>query len=279
MKRLNKNSMPFIFLFVFHTALLCYSFYKTRKKKRLLVLLMSNIGLSYIFEYVVLNVLHAYKYKPKVFKLRKLDNIFGAILSQAIFVPFTAIFVTSNQLGWKVKWIFSFYFAAIETLFVKLDVYRHNWWRTIYSFLIFPFYFQLSDSWDHQLQKGQPVVKFLSLNFTTFVFDTNLLFFLTAFRKFQFGRGRFRSWDEHFVIVPLYTFLLSFISTCIFSRQNTWSSWLYMFMISIGFDKVLIKLKIVKSKLRRQFIASALKNVITIFIAALFRKWIYEQEE
>ncbi|MGG5254157.1 hypothetical protein ACQYAD_11740 [Neobacillus sp. SM06] len=278
MNRLNKNSFPFLILFVFHSVLMVYSFYKSKNKKKLFILLMSNIGLAYVFEYVILNVLHAYKYKPKVFRVKELDNVFGGILSQAIFVPFTAIFLTSNQYGWKAKTLFTAYFALIENLFIKLDVYRHQWWLTIYSFLLFPFYFQLSDFWYNQLQKGKPLIRFLSLFFMTFVSGINLLFALSVNRKFKFGRGRYYSWSEHFVIAPIYTFLLSFLSTFLFSRKNNCASWLLMLAISTSIEKIMIKLKILKSKLQRRFISQIL-HVLMIVLIAIFRKWIYAQEE
>ncbi len=278
MNRLNKNSFPFLILFVLHSVLMVYSFYKSKKKKKLFILLMSNIGLAYVFEYVILNVLHAYKYKPKVFKVKEMDNVFGGILSQAIFVPFTAIFLTSNQFGWKAKTIFSAYFALIENLFIKLNVYRHRWWKTIYSFLLFPFYFQLSDIWYKQLQKGKPLIRFLSLFFMTFVTGINLLFAFSVHRKFKFGIGRFYSWREHFVVAPLYSFLQSLSATFLFSKKNNWASWLFMFAISTTVEKILIKFKILKSKWQRRFISNSL-HFIMIFVVALFRKWIYEDKE
>lgn len=278
MRRLNRNSVPFGILFIIHSGMLCYSFYKYKNRKNLFILLLANIGLAYLFEYIVLNLMHSYKYKPKLLKNKKLDNVFGGILSQAIFVPFTAIFVTGNQLGWKVKLFFSFYFAFIENLFLTLKVYRHNWWRTLYSFLLFPFYFRLSDFWYKQLKKGQPVIQFVTLYLSTFVIGINMLFVLSVVRKFRFGWGRHHSWEEHFILAPLYSFFLSFVSTMFFSKKNNWRSWLSMLGFSIIFDIFLQKMKVIKSKLNSPFFNNFL-HVFMIFIAALFRKWIYGQKE
>lgn len=277
MKRLNRNSIPFFILLIIHTGMMCYAFYKSKNRKRLFVLLLSNIGLAYLFEYMILNIFNAYEYKPKVFKIKKIDNVFGAILSQAIFVPFTAIFITSLQLGWKSKILFSFYFSLIENLFLKLKIYRHNWWRTIYSFFLFPIYFHLSDSWYKQLTKGHIFIQFLSLYFMTFVSGINLLFVLSVKRKFRFGRGNHHSWNEHFVFAPLYSFFLSFISTCILFKNNTWRSWLLMLFITTGLDNWLMKVRVIKSKLRPNFIDHSL-HVFMIGLTLLYKKWINEQK-
>ena len=61
---------------------------------------MSNIGLAYLLEFFVLNIFKGYRYKPRVMKKKYFDNILGAILSQAIFVPFTAVFLTTLKIGW-----------------------------------------------------------------------------------------------------------------------------------------------------------------------------------
>lgn len=86
-------------------------FIKRKIKKQLFTLLMSNIGLAYLFEFFVLNLFTAYTYKPGILKNAHLDNIFGAILSQAIFVPFTAVFLTARKVGWIGKLLSGVYFS------------------------------------------------------------------------------------------------------------------------------------------------------------------------
>ncbi len=49
-----RNFIPFLILFIIHASLLGFSFYKSKNKKHLFTLLMSNIGLAYLFEFIVL---------------------------------------------------------------------------------------------------------------------------------------------------------------------------------------------------------------------------------
>lgn len=276
LKRL-KKIIPFLVLFIIHSGILGYSFYKNRNRKLLFAHLMSNIGFAYIFEYFVLNLFKAYVYRPKVFKMRKFDNIFGAILSQGIFIPFSAIFITTFQFGWKVKLLFSVYFSVVEEVFIRLGVYRHNWWKTVYTFILMPGYFKLSDFWYKQLCKGNRFVQLVTLYNMTFVTGINLLFVLAKLRKIKFGISRYHSWNEHFIIVPLYSLVVSFISTYLIRFKNGWISWLSLLVIRFGFDKLLFTCNLFKSKLTKleSTYFFSLMTLLTIF----YQKLVYGRKK
>jgi hypothetical protein len=270
-KKLNK--IPFIILFVIHSSMLGYSFYKSRSKKQLFTLLMADIGFAYLLEYVVLNVYQAYTYKPKVIKKNFFDNVFGAILSQGIFVPFTAIFSTVLKLGWVGKLLGGVYFTLVELLFLRLKVYKHNWWRTIYTLILIPLYFKISDWWDILLGKGNPVVRFISLFLMILVTEANLLFLFAITRKVRFGAGKFHSWKEHFIIVPLYAITLSIFSTFSFLEQNNWSAKLKVLLMTIGLDRIFKKLKVVKEKSHVADYYTV--RILAIFLYGKFRDLVY----
>jgi hypothetical protein len=245
-KKLNK--IPFIILFIFHSSMLGYSFFKSKNKKQLFTLLMADIGFAYLLEYVVLNVFHAYTYKPKVMKKNFFDNVFGAILSQGIFVPFTAVFSTVLKIGWVGKLLGGVYFSVVELLFLRLKVYKHNWWRTIYTLILIPLYFIISDWWNILLTKRNPVVRVFSLFFMILVTEANLLFLFASTRKVRFGAGKLHSWKEHFIIVPLYAITIALISTVSFLKQNNWSAKIRVLIMSIGLGQLFKKRKVVKEK-------------------------------
>jgi hypothetical protein len=244
-----RNKIPFIILFIIHTCMLGYSFYKSKNKKQLFTLLMADIGFAYLLEYVVLNLFHAYTYKPRIIKKNFFDNVFGAILSQGIFVPFTAVFATIVKIGWVGKLLLGgIYFSLVELIFLRLKVYKHNWWRTIYTLILIPLYFKISDWWNILLDKRNPIVRFISLFLMILVSEANLLFLFASTRKVRFGIGRRHSWSEHFIIVPLYAIVLSIFSTVSFLKQNNWSAKTRVLLMTIGLDQIFKKLKIVKEK-------------------------------
>jgi hypothetical protein len=259
-----QNKIPFIIMLIIHSSLLGYSFYKTKNKKQLFTLLMADIGFAYLLEYLVLNVFHAYTYKPKIIKKNFFDNVFGAILSQGIFVPFTAVFSTFMKIGWVGKILLGgIYFSLVELIFLKLKVYKHNWWRTIYTLILIPLYFNISDWWNILLEKKNPVVRFISLFFMILVTEANLLFLFASTRKVRFGAGKFHSWKEHFIIVPLYAITLSLFSTVSFLKQNNWSVKISVFLMTIGLDQLFKKRKVVKEKFR-------VADYFTVRILAIF---------
>jgi hypothetical protein len=269
-----QNKIPFIIMLIIHSSLLGYSFYKTKNKKQLFTLLMADIGFAYLLEYVVLNVFHAYTYKPKIIKKNFFDNVFGAILSQGIFVPFTAVFSTFMKIGWVGKLLLGgIYFSLVELLFLKLKVYKHNWWRTIYTIILIPLYFNISDWWNILLEKKNPVVRFISLFFMILVTEANLLFLFASTRKVRFGAGKFHSWKEHFIIVPLYAITLSLFSTVTFLKQNNWSVKISVFLMTIGLDQLFKKRKLVKEKFRAADYFTV--RILAIFLYGKFSDLVY----
>ncbi|WP_310190392.1 hypothetical protein [Neobacillus niacini] len=273
MKNPKYNKIPFIILLLIHSALLCYSFYKSKDKRQLFTLLMSNIGLAYLLEFFVLNLFKAYKYKPRILKNNYFDDILGAILSQAIFVPFTAVFSTVLKIGWFGNLLGGLYFALVEVLFLRLRIYKHYWWKTVYTLVLIPIYFTISDRWNVLLRKRNPVIRFISLFFMIMVTEANLLFLFAASRKIRFGLGRYHSWNEHFILVPSYAISLSFISTMSLLKQNNWISKLRVFLITIGLDLVFRKLTLVKEKshIGNYFII----RFLTIILYGQYREWVY----
>ncbi|NYE09239.1 hypothetical protein F4694_006096 [Bacillus niacini] len=268
-----QNKIPFIIMLFIHSSLLGYSFYKSKNKKQLFTLLMADIGFAYLLEYVVLNVFHAYTYKPRVMKKNFFDNVFGAILSQGIFVPFTAVFSTFLKIGWVGKLLGGVYFSLVELLFLGLKVYKHNWWRTIYTFILIPLYFKISDWWNILLDKRNPLVRFISLFNMILVTEANLLFLFASTRKVRFGAGKFHSWKEHFIIVPLYAISVSIFSTVSFLKQNNWSAKLSVLLMTIGLDQIFKKRKVVKEKFHAADYFTV--RILAIFLYGKFSDLVY----
>jgi hypothetical protein len=277
MKNPKRNKIPFIILFLVHTFILGYSVYKSKNKRQLFALLMSNIGLAYLLEFFVLNLYNAYKYRPRVLKNNYFDNILGAILSQAIFVPFTAVFLTVKKTGWLGKITGGLYFSIVEMVFLKLKVYKHHWWKTVYTLILIPIYFIISDAWNFFLGKKNPLIRFISLFFTIMVTEANLLFIFATLKKIQFGFGRYHTWTEHFKIVPLYAISFSFFTTLTFLKENNWISKLKVFVFTMVLDLVFKKTKLVKEKFH--IVEYVIVRLLTILLYGQFRNWIYEDRK
>jgi hypothetical protein len=244
-KRNEYNKYPYLLLLVIHTFLLLFTFYKKRDRKTLFISLCSNISLAYYFDYFVVNLWSGYWYKPDILKKKRLDLIVGAIFSQGIFVPFTALFITAFQLGWKIKLVIGLYFSLIERIFVSMGIYTQCWWKTQYTTILLPIYFWICDKWYHHLKKRSPFILFLSFYHLILITSVNILFVQTVKRKVKFGTGNFHHWREHLIIMPLYSIGISLFTAWssknkqIFTKGNILRSRLL-------FDYILIKLKWLK---------------------------------
>jgi hypothetical protein len=271
---LKSKTLPFFILLIIHTALLIYTFCKSKNRKSLFILLLSNIGFAYVFEFFTLNLFRSYEYKPKLFKKKYLDNISGAFLSQGVFVPFTSIFLTSFGLGWKIKVMFGIYFAIVERIFIKLGIFKNNWWRTIYTVFLIPIYFIISEKWYKSLVKGNGNILFISFLLMNWVTGLSVLNILGVVHKVRFGLGKLYSWREHFIISTLYWFAMSIFITCTIYKKLNWQGKIQTFLLMKAVDWVLIKKGIVKAHLNSLFFINALQ-ILMIYLSVIYRNFIY----
>lgn len=265
---------PFLILLLIHIVILYSAFRKSSDRKKLFVMLTSNIGLAYLFEYFVLNLYNGYQYKPSLFKNKQVDNIFGAILSQALFVPFTATFITVFKLGWFPKIIISMFYSLIEIFFVKMDVYKQRWWKTGYTFLLLPVYFTISDKWYEHLNKGTPVIQFLTLFHLMMVTCVNILFVKAILQKFKLGFGIFHSFREHFKFVGIYSIFFSLLSTTLLLVNKHFGQWLILCIRLVG-DYILLKKKWLKGT---NIVTNLPQYLFMALVAGYFKELIYPEE-
>ncbi|WP_222599394.1 hypothetical protein [Aquibacillus kalidii] len=220
---------------------------KKKKEKNTWILLLSNVGFAYMFEYIALNLFQAYSYKPSVLKDKYIDKIFGAILSQALFVPITCTFLTVCQKNYRWKIGFSLYYYLIEKLFLRLNIYTVNWWKPFYTLFLINFYFYLSE-WFYKFLEQRKAWALKCAHFLSIVVINITLLYVMAIRhKIRFGKGTIHSWKEHFIIAPLYSLGLSFIAVVTSSRSRFISRFSYLFFC-IFIDVIFLQKGIMKIK-------------------------------
>lgn len=268
------HKYPYIVLLIIHTLLLLFTFYKNKDRQRLLVLLTSNIGLAYLFEYFAVNLFHGYSYKPNMIKSNHLDRILGAVLSQAIYVPFTALFLTAFNLKWKSRIAFSAYFTIVEIIFLKLNIYKHTWYKTSLTFFLTLFYFKLSDFWYKLLKRENTIIKGISLYFFILISCVNMLFTRAVRKDIKFGRGHYHSWTEHFIIAPLYSIILSIFATWI-ALYNSLNGHLLFLCFRITVDFLLVKYKWLKVK-KNDMKSFLTQHLLIITLPIFFRRIVYK---
>jgi hypothetical protein len=86
--------------------------------------------------------LGSYQYYPELIKHNKMyDSNLGAIASNALALPVTAVFISTFHKYWQWIVFFTGFFALIEWLFLKLQIYAHYWWKIGYTSFGLPFYY------------------------------------------------------------------------------------------------------------------------------------------
>lgn len=246
---LKKSTIPYILLTILHIGLFIF-IAKKKIKDKPVPTLFASIGLSYIFEYFVLNIFKAYQYKPKLFKNKLIDSIFGAIVSQSILVPIAASIIALLQLGWAWMVAITLFYVAIEAYFLRAKIFFHNWWRTIYTGMLLPVLFFITKKWNKHLNEGSTEKRRRITTATLFLIYwvnfTNMHFILVgAFKKYLYLVGILKNrYREHFIILPIYTCIQSVIAT-VFTR---WNKVYFGVLVLHQLDALTYKLKIIKTK-------------------------------
>ncbi|KAA0549930.1 hypothetical protein FZW96_00850 [Bacillus sp. BGMRC 2118] len=262
---MKKNSIPFLVLAIIHGIILIITLRK--KGKSTYTLLTIGIGAAYVFEYFVLNVFKMYKYYPKVFKNKWIDSVFGAVLSQAVFVPIAATVLTLFNQGWRARILVSLVYGAIERIFIKLNIFSNDKWSTWYTVGAMPVYFYVINKWWRGLQHGNKIIHWFSLMLCIWISYTNVFFVaLAGFRKYRFRVRlvRDRYWD-HFIVLPLYTLLAGIVgtvNTIHLPKAFKWCGVLFMHLI----DQTLYHCKIIKPTSRISlYLLIPIHSVILLF--------------
>ncbi|MBT2692256.1 hypothetical protein J7E32_04530 [Bacillus sp. ISL-55] len=248
-KLFKKNSLPFLLLAAVH-ILLFVIFAKRSRQKNIWTLLLSNIGMAYLFEYPVLNLFKGYAYKPYILKKRAHDQILGAIFSQALYVPITATLLTLYKKNryWKLGSTLIYY--GIERCFLHLKIYKAYWWKPYYTVFLMNVYFYISDWFHKALNAKKEWALIIAQYLSTQVIEVTLLYISAVNRKVRFGRGIHHSWREHFILAPLYSLIRSLLLVKNSAKPGLFPR-LMMFTGSIGTDILLERTGLLKLRLNK----------------------------
>jgi hypothetical protein len=175
------NFFPYFVLIVISVVLFVVSWRKAANKK-LIIFYLCMAGFVYFFEFVVLVLLKCYVYEPGVFKDPYIDNIFGANISDGFIVPLAAVFIAVYNLGSGWIAVIVLCFIGIEELFLYLHVYKHFWWKTIYTGLGLIIQFAIGKwVWDKIcFHTKRFIVRFGAIYFSSVTIQATVLYYLTA---------------------------------------------------------------------------------------------------
>lgn len=130
-----------------------------RKNWKLLVLHLMIAGVIYPFEVVVI-LTDGYRFIPGIVLDPQVDSTIGAFVSDFCIVPASAVVINAFSLAWRFTLGIAAVFTGIDWLYVKLGVYEHYWWKSIYTGIGLIILYAISRWLWHCLQGKQPSLLF-----------------------------------------------------------------------------------------------------------------------
>jgi hypothetical protein len=287
MMRAKKSFLLYSYLWI-QSLIFFYMAYKRNKDRKIMIIHFFTLtGLAYLFEYIVLVLLKAYRYYPKFFKRIYFDNILGSSISQFFTVPTIATFMTKFNLNVHWKLFFSVYLMITEIIFKKLKIYKQFWWKTIYTgFFTFTF-FLFSDYLYKSLSRieDKPLLKAITVFMKSFTLYSTYMFYLAVLLKAYFFKVPWFNDGArgHTAFATLYSLFISMLYTAIFVLRKKWlmvASVITLFSL----DAFLVKIKVLKFKNEFNIIRNNVQRILVLSLffmldVQLYKKKTANQEE
>lgn len=124
-----------------------------------MVLHLMITGIIHPFEVVVM-LTDGYRYIPGIVLDPQTDSTIGAFISDLFIVPALAVVINALSLSWPFILGITAAFTGIDWLYVKIGVYEHYWWKSIYTGSGLIILYAISRWFWHCLQEKKPSLLF-----------------------------------------------------------------------------------------------------------------------
>ena len=131
------NTIWYILLAVTSIITLVFVLKKSENRRFTVAFTLASLGFVYMVEAILVIVLNAYCYYPKIV-INDLfqDSVLGNIFSQVSIASTAALSIVYDlSFGWTV--LFAAIYYLIDILFIKLGIYEHFWYLSVYTFIGF----------------------------------------------------------------------------------------------------------------------------------------------
>ncbi|WP_318502661.1 hypothetical protein [Bacillus sp. T3] len=189
---------------------------------------LSILGLTFIFETVVLIYLDSYEYFPKITKNPPLafdDNLAGNVFSQVSVSASALLYVIFNL---RYYWVFIFagIYGLVEELFLALNIYQHHWYRTWMTLVLISIFFWIANMMYAKLKQGmKSIAYYLYILLALFPLYTVLLlwgiFILFRIQSFNTEWLSNPIWSRSSIVIMNYT-VFSIIMIIIILKKLHW---------------------------------------------------------
>jgi hypothetical protein len=249
------------------SVILVLTVYQKTKNKLIFLFHGGMAGFFVIVNYGIYVWGEAYVYKPGILA-SKFDTQLGAMASDWFALPSMSVVLAVYRLGWKWGIGASAFFFAIEEWFIKLGIYEHVWWRSVYTFLALPLCFYFGNLWFRRLNgnHGRTLTfwTLFSILYATQIFLNIIIYGVMISRSYHVqwiaALGRDPSAINTLVSL-LYAVVFSLILT--FRARSFWI--VCGFLILYCFDLLLKQWQIVQTHSVGDYLYIALAYLIPLF--------------
>jgi len=124
------NTIWYVLLGILTIFQVIVSIIKAKRRQFSFAFYMTLVGLVLFFETMILIVFSAYNYYPMIILTSPFDDVLAGNLFSQFLVAATALLVAVFKLKYYWILILSAMYGLIEELFLALEIYSHNWYRT-----------------------------------------------------------------------------------------------------------------------------------------------------
>jgi len=185
------NTIWYLLLLLTSIIAIFLSLYKARNPKFTIAFLFSVIGLTFLLEAVLVIALKAYIYHPKIVSDSFLDSVFGNYFSQ-ISISSTSVLITIFNLSSLWYFVFALIYYLIEELFIKLGIYEHFWYKSIYTSIgLIPLFWFIKNWYRKRKDSVSYFVNYVSLFLSVFALNSVTIILSQRLLGIQIFKGNF----------------------------------------------------------------------------------------
>jgi hypothetical protein len=198
---------------------------KSRNRKFTIAFTFATLGFVYLLEAILVISFNAYTYYPKIVDDLFQDAVLGNIFSQVSISCTTALIIVYN-LSYKWYFLFSIVYYLIDNLFVKLGIYQHFWYRSIYTFigLVLLFWF-VKICYNKMIASSKYITHYIPLFLGAFAISGNTIILPLKLLKSQIFKADFYESlsKNHTTVSIIYGFFLINILINLYRWKLHWA--------------------------------------------------------
>ena len=244
------NTVWYVSLGVTSVILIAFILYKCNERKFMIGFSFAVLGATFVTETILLIILNAYNYLPKISSRPFVDSIIGNYFSQ-FSLTITAVFIIVYNLPTAWSFGFACTYYCIEELFLKLGIYHHFWYKSWYTFIgTLLMFWIIKKCYYHMLNLPKYFIYYISLyTGASAIFSLAITFWFYAFSiqviNINFYIEFFRN---QAILTVLYRSILTIIMIILYRMKLNWMWNGIVFVFLFILQYVLTKINVMTIK-------------------------------